>query len=105
MIKRILAVMLLGTGALMARDPVAEMYEHQVTLVENDVLSLAEALPQLNPRQAIRMLAKRITDGISELDITHTASWSYPVFNRWAAPSLARNVLRYNQFCAQGRPK
>ena len=42
---RIVVVMLLGTGTLMAQDPVAEMYAHQVTLVENDVLSLAEAMP------------------------------------------------------------
>ena len=29
----------------MAQDPVARMYDDQVTLVENDVLSLAEAMP------------------------------------------------------------
>ena len=45
MIKAILVVMLMGAGTLMAQDPVAEMYDHQVTLVENDVLSLAEAMP------------------------------------------------------------
>jgi hypothetical protein len=38
-------LLLLMTGPLMAQDPVAQMDDDQVTLVENDVLSLAEAMP------------------------------------------------------------
>ncbi len=45
MIVRISLLVLLGAGSLFAQNPVAEMYDHQVTLVENDVLSLAEAMP------------------------------------------------------------
>jgi hypothetical protein len=41
----ILAMILLTGGSLMAQDPVAKLYDDQVTLVENDVLSLALAMP------------------------------------------------------------
>ena len=43
--RQLLFLMLLATTTLKAQDPVAKMYDDQVTLVENDVLSLAEAIP------------------------------------------------------------
>lgn len=36
---------LLAGGTVSAREPVTEMYDHQVTLVEHEVVSLAEAMP------------------------------------------------------------
>ncbi|MDP6579049.1 MAG: DinB family protein [Vicinamibacterales bacterium] len=45
MMRQMLFLMLLAAGTLSAQEPVATMYDHQVTLVENDVLSLAEAMP------------------------------------------------------------
>ena len=42
---RVLVAMLLTGGTPMAQDPVAKIYDDQVTLVENDVLSLAQAMP------------------------------------------------------------
>ncbi len=38
-------LMLLAAGTLRAQEPIAKMYDDQVTLVENAVLSLAEAMP------------------------------------------------------------
>ena len=43
--RQTLILVLLMTGTLGAQEPVATMYDNQVTLVENDVLSLAEAMP------------------------------------------------------------
>ena len=43
--RQVLFLMLLATGTLKTQEPVAKMYDDQVTLVENDVLSLAEAMP------------------------------------------------------------
>jgi uncharacterized damage-inducible protein DinB len=43
--RQILFLMLLAAGTLKAQQPVAKMYDDQVTLVEHDVLSLAEAMP------------------------------------------------------------
>ena len=43
---RVLISILLTGGTLMAQGPVASMYDEQVTLVESDVLSLAEAMPE-----------------------------------------------------------
>ena len=42
---RILLVILLAAGTLIAQDPVAKMYDDRVTLIENDLWSLAEAMP------------------------------------------------------------
>ena len=42
---RVAIPLLVMSTALFAADPVAKMYEHQVELVENDVLSLARAMP------------------------------------------------------------
>ena len=42
---RVLVAILLTGGTLMAQNPVAKIYDDQVTLVENDILSLAEAMP------------------------------------------------------------
>ena len=43
--RQILFLMVLAAGTLRAQEPVAKMYDDQVTLVEHDVLSLAEAMP------------------------------------------------------------
>ena len=43
--RQLLFLMLLAAGTLRAQEPVAKMYDDQVTLVEHDVLSLAEAMP------------------------------------------------------------
>ena len=43
--RQLLFLMLLAAGTLKAQDPVARMYDEQVTLVENDVLWLVEAMP------------------------------------------------------------
>jgi hypothetical protein len=43
--RRILVLCVLMSGPVLAADPVAEMYLHQVKLVEDDVLSLARAMP------------------------------------------------------------
>ena len=43
--RQILFLMALAAGTLRAQEPVAKMYDDQVTLVEHDVLSLAEAMP------------------------------------------------------------
>ena len=37
--------MVVTRGTIMAQEPVAKMYDDQVTLVEDAVLSLAEAMP------------------------------------------------------------
>jgi hypothetical protein len=42
---RAFLVLLLAAGALMPADRVAAMYLHDMDLVENDVLSLAQAMP------------------------------------------------------------
>lgn len=42
---RLAGLMGLTTGTLEAQDPVATMYDEQVTLVEHEVVSLAEAMP------------------------------------------------------------
>ena len=44
--RQILFLMMLAAGTLRAQEPVAKMYDDQVTLVEHDVLSLAEAMPE-----------------------------------------------------------
>jgi hypothetical protein len=41
----VLVLVLLMSGSLQAADQVADMYLHQVKLVEDDVLSLARAMP------------------------------------------------------------
>lgn len=43
--RQVLLVMSLVASPLIAQDPVAKMYDDQLTLVENEVLSLAEAMP------------------------------------------------------------
>jgi len=43
--RQLLFLMLLAAGTIRAQEPVAKMYDDQVTLVEHDVLSLAEAMP------------------------------------------------------------
>ena len=43
--RQLLFLMLLAAGTLRAQEPVAKMYDDQVTLVEHDVLSLAEVMP------------------------------------------------------------
>ena len=48
--RQILFLMLLAAGTLKAQQPVAKMYDDQVTLVEHDVLSLAEAMPGVGAR-------------------------------------------------------
>ncbi|MEE2965600.1 MAG: DinB family protein [Acidobacteriota bacterium] len=42
---RLAGLMGLTTGTLEAQDPVATMYDEQVTLVEHEVVSLAKAMP------------------------------------------------------------
>jgi hypothetical protein len=42
---QIAIVMMLAAGTLMAQDPVSKMYDDQLTLVEDNVLALAEAMP------------------------------------------------------------
>ena len=43
--QRLLTVFFLAAGTLTAQDPVAKMYGDQLALIENEVLSLAEAVP------------------------------------------------------------
>ena len=43
--RQLLFLMLLAADKTKAQEPIARMYEEQVTLVEHDVLSLAEAMP------------------------------------------------------------
>ena len=43
--RQLLFLMLLAADTLRAQEPVHKMYDDQVTLVEHDVLSLAEAMP------------------------------------------------------------
>ena len=43
--RQLLSLMLLAADTLRAQEPVHKMYDDQVTLVEHDVLSLAEAMP------------------------------------------------------------
>ena len=43
--RQLLFLMLLAADTLRAQEPVHKMYDDQITLVEHDVLSLAEAMP------------------------------------------------------------
>ena len=49
---------LLAGGTVSAQEPVTKMYDDQVTLVEHEVVSLAEAMPAEAPQQPEPMPAE-----------------------------------------------